>query len=382
MLGQEKSEGPIARVGVYWNETSILGSLATMKTEKAMDFLPTLRQDDRLDLVMQETELEAVDAVEAVGPGPKTALEDEVENTEIDEEVEVAPSPEVVTDETLNKETDTEETEVPVLKGVNNVVCISGSTLNVRDESLDNVLFTARKGEKIKVFQGWGDNEKETVIGGKTHKFVRVEFAEREESDQVIGWVSDEFINTEEECAYTNGSVIERDSSTTISGIDDPKCCEFPTVKKVTHSFTSGMRRFKAGRSGGKRLHAACDLYRYKDEPIMAVAPGSVVRDRYYFYQGTYALEVRHSGGFVVRYGELTGKNVSGVSKGRSVKMGDRLGYIGVVNSGCCRPMLHFELYSGKKSGSLSQPKANRFQRRSDLMDPTPYLLKWQSEKF
>ena len=138
---------------------------------------------------------------------------------------------------------------------------------------------------------------------------------------------------------------------------------------------------FKARRGGGTRSHAACDLYRYKDEPILSVAPGVVLRGLYYFYQGTYALEVRHSGGFIVRYGELTGKKEIGVSNGKKVKMGQRVGYMGKVNSNCCRPMLHFELFKGTKSGSLSQ-KGNKFQRRSDLLDPTHYLQKWESGKF
>ncbi len=392
---KSKSEGPIARVGVYWDETKIFSSLKSIKASDALAFLPTLRTDDRLDEVMSET-AEIEELIEDDVDTKVKGLSDGI----IEEDLLVESNQKMLTDETLNKELDEESSilseeggeseseadlagseEVETVKGIQNVVCIGNDTLNVRSENLEDVLFTAKRAEVVKVFQGWGDNEKESVIGGKTYKFVRVEFPEREEADQVIGWVADEFVKAKEDCPYTNGSTPVRNEDTKISGIDDPACCEFPTVKKVTHSFTSGMRRFNAGRSSGKRLHAACDLYRYKDEPIIAIGPGQVVRDLYYFYQGTYALEVKHSGGFIVRYGELTGKKVSGVSKGKNVKMGQRLGYIGVVNSGCCRPMLHFELYSGKKSGALSQ-KGNRYQRRSDLMDPTPYLLRWQSEKF
>ncbi len=395
-----KSQGPIARVGVYWDETKIFSSIKTVKTTDALSFLPTLRTDDRLDEIMSET-AEIEDLIESEGDTKLKGLVDPSSEAaqEVDVELIVEPAQKMLTDETLNKdldeeaeilaeeggesdsEADVKEESVETVQGIQSVVCIGNETLNVRNDTLEEVLFKARRAENVKVFQGWGDNEKESVIGGKTYKFVRVEFPDREEADQVVGWVADEFIKSKEECPYTNGSKPVRNEDTTITGIDDPMCCEFPTVEKVTHSYTSGMRRFNAGRSGGKRLHAACDLYRYKDEPILSVAPGKVVRDRYYFYQGTYALEVVHSGGFVVRYGELTGKNVSGVSKGRSVKMGQRLGFIGVVNSGCCRPMLHFELYSGKGKGALSQ-KINRYQRRSDLMDPTPYLLRWQSEKF
>jgi murein DD-endopeptidase MepM/ murein hydrolase activator NlpD len=126
-------------------------------------------------------------------------------------------------------------------------------------------------------------------------------------------------------------------------------------------------------------LHAACDLYRYKDEAMLSVAPGVVTRGLYYFYQGTYALEVKHDGGFIVRYGEVTGKSPSGTSKGSRLKMGQTLGYIAKVNSNCCNPMLHFELYKGNVTGPLSQ-SGNRYQRRSDLMNPTDYLLSWMKK--
>jgi hypothetical protein len=43
--------------------------------------------------------------------------------------------------------------------------------------------------------------------------------------------------------------------------------------------------------------------------------------------------------------------------------------------------MLHFELYSGEKTGALKS-KTGKYKRRSDLMNPTPYLLKWQEKVF
>ena len=97
-------------------------------------------------------------------------------------------------------------------------------------------------------------------------------------------------------------------------------------------------------------------------------------------------VEVEHSGGFVVRYGELTGKIANNTSIGKQVIMGDRLGYIGKVSSGCCEPMLHFELYSGKLKGPLTQQGAEvngvLYNRRRDLINPTQHMLKWQDAKF
>lgn len=90
---------------------------------------------------------------------------------------------------------------------------------------------------------------------------------------------------------------------------------------------------------------------------------------------------MRHTGGKVVRYGEVTGKAAPGISLDRTVAPGQVIGYVGKVNSGCCTPMLHFEMYSGAASGALSQG-GNKFNRRSDLIDPSSYLTDWEKQKF
>jgi murein DD-endopeptidase MepM/ murein hydrolase activator NlpD len=366
----DKSEQVIDfQIGVYWDETEIFKNIETINKTDAIE--------KKLIPAMETEELD-----------DDAAVSDEEELTEeeiLEHQEEILKEDDAKISEELSSQNNALPSDISQQAGLQQVVCISGNTLNVRNEGLDKVIFAARKGEQVKLFQDWEGSRKEGKVGNETHNFVKVQFSERESQDLQIGWVVDSFIAPKSQCEFIKETVtvslpVDK-SNLKIKGIDDPNCCEFPTVKKVTHSYTSGMRMFRANRGKGTRLHAACDLYRYKDEPIVAVAPGTVVRDRYFFYQGTYALEVVHTGGFIVRYGELTNKGVTGVSKGKSVKMGDRLGYIGVVNSGCCRPMLHFELYKGNKSGSLSQ-KGNKFQRRSDLMDPTPYLLKWEDKKF
>lgn len=265
--------------------------------------------------------------------------------------------------------------------GLKQVVCTSGTSLNIRDESLDNIIFQAYTGDVVVARQSFENENKEITLNGQKFEFIAVNFPGKEGQDQKLGYAAKNFIMAESDCPFVRKNNVIRGPETTITGLDDEKCCEFPTVKKVTHAYTSGMRMFGARRGGGKRSHAAADLYRFKDEPILAVAPGTVVRDLYFFYQGTYALEVVHSGGFLVRYGEITNKSPQGVRRGATVKMGQNVGYMGVVNSGCCRPMLHFELFKGNKTGSLSQ--SNRpYNRRSDLMNPTPYLLRWERDKF
>jgi len=47
--------------------------------------------------------------------------------------------------------------------------------------------------------------------------------------------------------------------------------------------------------------------------------------------------------------------------------------------------MLHFEMYKGTGTGYLSQTwnkkydyvSGNKYKRRADLLDPTPYLEEW-----
>lgn len=175
--------------------------------------------------------------------------------------------------------------------------------------------------------------------------------------------------------------------ATSVSGLNDERCCNFPLSKEPASDYTSGAKKFgaqritrnKKGKVVGKRLHAASDLYSNRNDPILAVAYGKVARAPYYFYQGTYAIEVTHIGGFVVRYGEINGKQAPGIHPGRYVQAGQPVGFMGKTD--CCTPMLHFELYSGAKKGSLSSG-GNQYQRRGDLMDPTPHLKKWQENQF
>lgn len=268
------------------------------------------------------------------------------------------------------------------------VVCVNES-LQVRSKTLNNVLFTASRLEPVQPVQAWGSEKQNRVIGGKTYAFINVKFPKRA-AGKNTGWIADAYVKLKAECALVkpepkkdagDAAASSRADANGISGLNDPKCCDFPTIKRPSTSYREGMRRFRAGRSGGRRLHAACDLYRVKGEQTVSIASGKVLRGPYYFYQGTYALEVQHSGGFIARYGEILGTRVDGVSAGKSVKAGQKLGYIGKVNSGCCTPMLHFELYSGTiKSNSLNG--RNAFQRRADLMDPTKYLQKWEKAKF
>jgi murein DD-endopeptidase MepM/ murein hydrolase activator NlpD len=270
--------------------------------------------------------------------------------------------------------------------GLETIVCTSSSSVNVRNDDLSEVLFMAKNEEPLTVFQGWGENTKIGSINGKEYTFIKVEMINKKEGDTRIGFIQSSFVQAKSKCPYAESNIKKlKPEDISFTGLEDKLCCQFPTMKKVTTSFTEGMRAFGVPRSKGKRFHAAADLYRYENEPIASVAPGVVLRNLYYFYQDTYALEVLHSGGFIVRYGEITGQKAPGIEMGKQLKLGETIGYMGVVNSGCCEAMLHFELYTGELLGPLTQDGVEvngvRYNRRQDLIDPTPYLLRWENEK-
>lgn len=293
---------------------------------------------------------------------------------------------------TVEKTSDAKAGEIKIFKGgIDPVICSKEGHVLIRDESLAEVLFKVERFDAVKVFQGWGENKKQKEVDGKTYEFVKVQIPDYEdEAHDGIGWVAAEFIQPKADCKGADKAealkVAELEKSLQsrgkkkITGLTDSACCGFPLKGRPSNSFLTGAAQFGAGRAGG-RIHAACDLYRNRLDPIVAVAPGKVLRGPYYFYQGTYAIEVLHPGGFVVRYGEVNGKQARNVAEGRPVAMGQTIGYMGKVNSNCCSPMLHFEMYSGKKRGPLTQ-YTNRFQRRSDLVNPSKYLLRWEHDAF
>lgn len=251
------------------------------------------------------------------------------------------------------------------------VVCTSGPALNVRDQSLSRILFQARALEKILLVQSFGTDSQERVINGTTYLFTKVQFPDRS-APLNAGWIADDFIRLRSQCPGATGSV---------SSSPAQDQWMFPTGKRPTESYKTGARRFGASRDNGERLHAASDLYRTDGEAALAVGSGTLIRDRYYFYLGTYALELRLTNGKILRYGEIKGKAAPGLTEGATLQSGQTVGYIGTVNSGCCSPMLHFEMYSGSSTGPLTQT-GNRYNRRTDLLDPTTALTSWEKTQF
>ncbi len=255
------------------------------------------------------------------------------------------------------------------------VFCPAAEELSVLASDLQTKLFSAPREERAKIFQGWGENQKIKTENGAEIAYVRVQFPDREDEAQSIGWVPENSLRSREDCVGSRPwiSPVHR---TLGAGLNDPGCCGFPLGGRPFESYLTAPRSFGANRSGGERKHAACDLYRNRGDKILAVTDGVVIRNLYYFYQGTYAVEVEHAGGFVVRYGEVSGKRAT--TQGQRLRPGQTVGYMGKTS--CCTPMLHFELYAGTKSGPLNS--GGPFRRRADLLNPTAYLRKWQANSF
>jgi murein DD-endopeptidase MepM/ murein hydrolase activator NlpD len=272
------------------------------------------------------------------------------------------------------------EQEDVIKGGIQNLLCTQGDTVNLRSDNLNRITKTLLPLQKVKVMQSWNAQTKVKDIDGKQTSFVQIQTTD-EKNKIISGWVAQDLVKTKAECVFAQEMELARSRKKVkiaLSGKDGGQFI-FPTIGRPTASYKSGMRMFGARRSKGRRVHAATDLYRNHGERIRAVTSGLVLRDMYKFYQGTYALEVKHPG-FIIRYGENTGREA--VGGGDKVAAGETIAYMGTVNSGCCEPMLHLEMYSGKSRGPLSQMYRRGFQRRADLINPTRLVSQWERQTF
>jgi murein DD-endopeptidase MepM/ murein hydrolase activator NlpD len=150
----------------------------------------------------------------------------------------------------------------------------------------------------------------------------------------------------------------------------------FPLKERPSLSYHDGCRYFGADRDGGRK-HAGCDLIAPIGTEILAVKDGKITLGPYSFAGGTYAIEVDH-GDCIVRYTEIKDTFPQGIKEGCSVSQGQVIAYIGAFHTkkGEIKHMLHFEMYSKKTTGGLTQRDNPPYQRRSDLINPTEILDK------
>jgi murein DD-endopeptidase MepM/ murein hydrolase activator NlpD len=282
----------------------------------------------------------------------------------------------------LSNETGNALTTPAATSELDPVICSANNSSKVLANDFKQVLTTAKSLETVRIIQGFsGKDEKTRSVHGHKVQFTHIQLIER--SGNRVGWIQSDLIKQKSDCALvTKPSEPTRPEPTTPPAVENSEnCCNFPMADRAQESYLEAPRKFRSLRSKG-RIHAACDLYRPEGEEVTTVSPGEVIRDRYYFYEGVYAIEVRHDDGRVVRYGEVNGRVASGIHQGARVSQGQTIGYVGWINTRAAPPMLHFELYSGTATGPLSQPWRKGFERRSDLLDPTALLLKWEDKKF
>jgi murein DD-endopeptidase MepM/ murein hydrolase activator NlpD len=147
--------------------------------------------------------------------------------------------------------------------------------------------------------------------------------------------------------------------------------CTFPLRFVPSRSYKDTGTGFGTKREaiGPGILHPACDLVAPVGSDVLAVDDGFIIRGPYYFYLGSYAIEVQHKF-FIVRYGEIKNEPI----KNRNVNRGDVIGHVANVGQGY---MLHFEMFAGRLTGDLTQKTDPPWNRRRDLLDPTPFLDVW-----
>ncbi len=141
--------------------------------------------------------------------------------------------------------------------------------------------------------------------------------------------------------------------------------------------------KFGASRDGGSRVHAGVDLPAPAGTEVYSMDTGIVLHAPARFFSNgadTLELEIAYSWG-IVRYGEIGPKFAEGVAKGKEVQAGQLITWVASQNGGA---QLHLEMYSNPNDSSQLTVKGNdknymnvppkNYGRRSDLMDPTPWI--------
>ncbi len=111
-----------------------------------------------------------------------------------------------------------------------------------------------------------------------------------------------------------------------------------------------GMRRHPI--SGYSRLHKGTDFAAPTGTPIQAAGHGTVERASRYGGYGHY-VRIRHANGYKTAYAHMS-RYGPGVRKGRRVRQGDIIGYVGSTGAST-GPHLHYEVYiNGKPVNAMT----------------------------
>ena len=254
------------------------------------------------------------------------------------------------------KNTHTAKNGNPLTKVYGTDVSFTIKTINKATNKVENLPYSIKyKGAKKSHYSG------QDGVGLKKH---------RGEQEQKIEILVDS--NGKEQVLYT--STLKQPMPIIELKIEKPKddgqyLYPLKTSKK-TDSYKKGFATFGSSRSKGKRKHGGCDLYAPTGTEVRAMANG-VVRYVGFFYENTDHIEIVHDK-HIIRYGEvLLGKSL--VKAGDEVIKGQVIGYVGKLSIKVPSMMLHLEMYSNPNDKS-SLSGNSIYKRRSDLVDPTPFL--------
>lgn len=160
----------------------------------------------------------------------------------------------------------------------------------------------------------------------------------------------------------------------------------FPLPVFPSQNYHFGGIKFGAKtKNRGDRIHAACDLVVPPETPVLAVEWGIVLDvPPTPFMDDTklFSVVIEHSS-FIARYCEIRLPDRATIHPGMTVEEGQQISVVERNPRG--GGMLHFEMYSKAATGRFTQRKnmkylhvpAKNYQRRKDLMDPTPFLDRW-----
>ena len=210
--------------------------------------------------------------------------------------------------------------------------------------------------------------------------------------------------------SHRRGEKVIQSEKLTLPKEGQKKDLLFPLdAKNRDTGYHAGERAFGSSRNNGARAHAGCDLYAPVGDKIYTVADGTII-EYHNFYGQTYALEIDHKD-FIVRYGEVQPPLIGhpyvkdpppdsvrkglpdGLAKGDPVKRGQHIAFVGQLRlknkkTGKIevfhKTMLHFEMYKGNATGSLTDLDNKEYDnvlklnymRRKDLLNPTAIIDK------
>ncbi|MBQ6688476.1 MAG: M23 family metallopeptidase [Bacteroidales bacterium] len=165
-------------------------------------------------------------------------------------------------------------------------------------------------------------------------------------TDMETGDYADVVIRTRLKLDHVEGSAskVEDNFMEIFRHLQDPSCL-IPPMSNPLKNFSSA----QVGASVGDKInpfykvkirHDGLDMIAPAGEPVYASADGVVVNVRRSRKGLGNVVEIEHEGGYMTRYAHLADIEVR---KGRKVRKGDRIGYVGVSGNSFA-PHLHYEL--------------------------------------